>query len=203
MRPLFLLLLFLTCTPSLRFNQTHFHADTRRSLSATYEYVLSDGRYWVWDEVEIIRPRLVTLTGCAVASVTQSSTLTFFVLACPAPRTLNASQLMSTATANVEPNHAMQAVGVQVSAPWHLDRIDSTTATYDTLYHFYDLGASSVTIYHIDTGIRATHNEFTGRATAAANTVDGSGPADCNGHGTWTASLAIGITYGMFLANGH
>jgi subtilisin family serine protease len=50
----------------------------------------------------------------------------------------------------------------------------------------------------IDTGIHATHQEFTGRVEPGVNTVDSSpSTTDCNGHGTHTAGTVGGETYGV------
>jgi len=89
-----------------------------------------------------------------------------------------------------------RAGGTQSSAPYPLDRMDSRPLAYDGLYHYYGTG-TGVKMYTIDTGVRATHNEFTGRATAWLNTLTGGSAADDNGHGTHVASLMIGVTYGM------
>jgi subtilisin family serine protease len=99
----------------------------------------------------------------------------------------------------IRPNkqaRSAQTQGVQTNAPWDLDRLDAQCTCYDGEYHYYDLGDPSVIVYHIDTGVRVTHVEFGGRATFDSNTVDGT-TTDGNGHGTLTASLAIGTTYGV------
>ena len=52
--------------------------------------------------------------------------------------------------------------------------------------------------YIIDTGIRATHQQFAGRVGNGADFVgDGHGTNDCNGHGTHVAGTTGGTTYGV------
>ena len=60
---------------------------------------------------------------------------------------------------------AVTTQGVQLNAPWGLDRIDSRSGR-DALYNYgTSLGATS-TIYVLDTGIRISHDDFGGRALA-------------------------------------
>jgi subtilisin family serine protease len=57
---------------------------------------------------------------------------------------------------------------------------------------------AGATVYVLDTGVRADHGEFAGRASAVwpdASVAPESG--DCNGHGTWVAALAAGSTMGV------
>jgi subtilisin family serine protease len=50
----------------------------------------------------------------------------------------------------------------------------------------------------VDTGIYATHSEFTGRLSAGFTAIaDGNGTVDCNGHGTHVAGTTAGTTYGI------
>ena len=80
---------------------------------------------------------------------------------------------------------------------WGLDRVDQVNLPLDNSYTFNTTGAG-VTLYGIDTGIRTTHNDFTGRTGAGFTAInDGNGTNDCNGHGTHTASTAAGSTYGV------
>jgi subtilisin family serine protease len=81
------------------------------------------------------------------------------------------------------------------------DRHDHCPIADDGLFNDNGCNGSGVSIYIVDTGIRATHAEFspgrvnTARGFTAIN--DGRGTADCNGHGTYVASLAAGNTFGM------
>ena len=86
-----------------------------------------------------------------------------------------------------------------VSPPgsWGLDRIDETALPLDNTYSFATNGAG-VTAYVVDTGILATHNEFSGRVSTAAffDAFGGTG-SDCNGHGTHVAGTIAGTTLGV------
>jgi subtilisin family serine protease len=62
----------------------------------------------------------------------------------------------------------------------------------------YDTIGTGVHAYVIDTGIRATHVEFGGRASGAFTAItDAFGTSDCNGHGTHVAGTIGGATYGI------
>jgi len=88
---------------------------------------------------------------------------------------------------------------------WGLDRIDQRAAPLDNLYN-YDSDASAVHAYIVDTGIRITHNEFSGRATWGWNFFDNNPIAhDCylddhgnpHGHGTHVAGIVGSNSYGV------
>lgn len=54
-----------------------------------------------------------------------------------------------------------------------------------------------VVVYVVDTGIKADHSEFTSNVRAGFTSInDGRGTDDCNGHGTHTAGVIGGKTYG-------
>jgi subtilisin family serine protease/uncharacterized protein YaiE (UPF0345 family) len=80
---------------------------------------------------------------------------------------------------------------------WGLDRIDQHGLPLDDIYTYLTTGAG-VNVYIIDTGIRSTHTQFTGRATkdfdSVGDTLNGN---DCNGHGTHVAGTIGGVTYGV------
>ncbi len=86
----------------------------------------------------------------------------------------------------------------QTSPPsWGLDRIDQNLLPLNNSYTYSATG-SNVHAYIIDSGIRTTHTEFGGRATAAFTVVnDGNGASDCNWHGTHVAGIVGGKTAGV------
>lgn len=80
---------------------------------------------------------------------------------------------------------------------WGLDRIDQVDRPLDTLYHYSGTG-TGVKAFIIDTGIRASHQEFGGRVVSGYTAIsDGNGTNDCNGHGTHVAGTVGGTTWGV------
>ena len=80
---------------------------------------------------------------------------------------------------------------------WGLDRIDQFSDELDNRYRPAGDGAG-VKIYVVDTGIRRTHIEFTGRV-ASGFVADGAGIStdDGCGHGTHVAGIAAGTRFGV------
>ncbi|MFD3503376.1 S8 family peptidase [Streptomyces sp. NPDC058676] len=99
----------------------------------------------------------------------------------------------------VEQNQRVQLTDTtQSSAPWGLDRIDQTSLPLSGTYTYPDTGGSGVTAYVIDTGVRITHSQISGRASYGYDAVDGDTTAsDGNGHGTHVATTIAGSTYGV------
>lgn len=108
-----------------------------------------------------------------------------------------------TCAADDGPVHALGAAAVQSPAIFGLDRIDQRNLPVNNQFN-YATDGTGVTVYVLDTGIRATHQEFAlspsgTRVAAGENFVD-DGPdttADCDGHGTHLAGSIGGKTYGV------
>ena len=79
---------------------------------------------------------------------------------------------------------------------WGIDRIDQESLPLSGSFSPSHTGAG-VNVYIIDTGIYATHNEFSGRASYGADYVNEGVDYDLNGHGTHCAGTAVGTTYGV------
>lgn len=80
---------------------------------------------------------------------------------------------------------------------WGLDRIDQRLGILNDTYQ-YELTGAGVTVYVFDSGINSSHEEFGGRVQQGFNVIsDSYGTEDCAGHGTHTASLIGGKTYGV------
>jgi aqualysin 1 len=98
--------------------------------------------------------------------------------------------------AYVEEDTAVRVDATQSPAAWNLDRLDQQSLPLDGSYTYGSDGAG-VTAYVIDTGVRASHVEFGGRASTGVDVVDGGLADDCNGHGTHVAGTIGGSTFGV------
>ncbi|MGY1501978.1 S8 family peptidase [Streptomyces sp. QTS52] len=102
------------------------------------------------------------------------------------------------AVAAVEQNQTVHVDATQSSAPWGLDRIDQAALPLSGTYTYPDTAGAGVTAYVIDTGVRITHSQISGRAANGYDAVDGDSVAqDGNGHGTHVATTIAGSTYGV------
>ncbi|GKQ36306.1 S8 family peptidase [Streptomyces sp. A012304] len=103
------------------------------------------------------------------------------------------------AVATVEQDQTVRlADTTQSSAPWGLDRVDQTSLPLSGTYTYPDSAGGGVTAYVIDTGVRITHSQLSGRAVNGYDAVDGDNVAqDGNGHGTHVATTIAGTTYGV------
>lgn len=87
--------------------------------------------------------------------------------------------------------------GTQTGATWGIDRVDQRDRPLNGTY-VYNYVGSAVRAYVIDTGILASHTEFTGRVLAGYTAIaDGRGTTDCNGHGSHVSGTIGGTTWGV------
>jgi serine protease len=98
--------------------------------------------------------------------------------------------------AYVEADQIMRINATQTGATWGLDRLDQTNLPLNQSFTYPS--SSGVHAYILDTGIRATHNDFSGRMGNGHTSInDGQGTNDCQGHGTHVAGTVGGTTWGV------
>lgn len=99
--------------------------------------------------------------------------------------------------AYIEEDQEMSIDAVQSPATFGLDRIDQRNLPLNNSYT-HNFNGSGVNSYIVDTGVRFTHQEFSGRTGLSYDAIgDGQNGNDCNGHGTHVAGTVGGTTYGV------
>src|SRR5438105_2259906 len=146
------------------------------------------------DAVPAAAQQLARANGGSISFVYQHALKGFAVRLAPSRA---AAIARDQRVAYVEPDRIVHAVGTQTPATWGIDRIDQRDLPLNNTYNYNQTG-QGVNAYIIDTGIRATHQQFTGRVGNGTDFVgDGNGTNDCNGHGTHVAGTTGGTTYGV------
>ncbi|MFY1686737.1 S8 family peptidase [Plantactinospora sp. WMMB782] len=99
--------------------------------------------------------------------------------------------------AYVAPDQRIGFDVTQTPVTWGLDRVDQRDRPLNNTYEYLRSG-SGVTVYVIDSGIRASHVEFGGRVAGGFTAIaDGNGTNDCHGHGTHVAGTVGSAAYGV------
>ena len=163
-----------------------------------------EGQYIVTlreDRVDSVRTAIEELLNVRSEQVVGmfNNALKGFVVTMPA----SAAELLSQHpdVLSVEQDREVQVASLQTqsNAPYWLDRIDQFALPLNNQYQFESTETGTgVRAYIVDTGIRATHQELSGRVLSGFSVInDGRGTNDCNGHGTHISALTGGNTRGV------
>jgi subtilisin family serine protease len=130
-------------------------------------------------------------TTCVISSLVNGTAYSLSVVA------VNSAGFSAPATAEQTVTPVEGPTGARRARTWALDRIDQRSKTGDGVYS-PPADGQDVRLYIVDTGIRASHQEFAGRVGTGVSTVEGdTSTDDCHGHGTHVASSAAGSSYGV------
>ena len=97
----------------------------------------------------------------------------------------------------VEQNAVVSIDATQTNATWGLDRIDQRNRPLSGTYT-YNYTGLGVHAYIVDTGINASHSQFSGRVGNGYDFIQNDAtPQDGNGHGTHVAGTVGGTIHGV------
>lgn len=164
------------------------------AIANRYIVVLKSGAARAGIDVDHTISRLATAHGAAVET-RYAAALEGFA----ASMTDAAAQALADDpdVAWIEEDAVVHATAIQANATWGLDRVDQSALPLDTRFKYLNAG-TGVTAYILDTGIRATHSEFTGRILPGFTSInDGQGTNDCQGHGTHVSGTVVGKVLGI------
>lgn len=153
---------------------------------------------------DAVAPVAEAIKGRGIEVEKESTGIVDYVLANVAPRQVGEVEGLP-GVRWVEPNRRIKpAVAQTISSNqfldnWGLDRIDQEAMPLSGNYLYADTSdGTGVDIYIVDTGIRRTHEEFTGRvATGYYDASFASSTEDDCGHGTHVSGIAAGTRYGV------
>merc|ERR1719195_847652 len=140
-------------------------------------------------------------SDCKAVGHPSSGGVPFFEVSCTEAELEKLMQQAKGVAKYVEPDSQVDAIpeieAETEAATWGLNRIGADQR---------DRVGGGATVFVLDTGVRTTHNDFTGRASPGADMSSGSlvecngnlnCAADRQGHGTHCAGTAGGDTYGV------
>jgi len=187
------------------------HADSDMAIAGSYIVVLKPELSIVQRDVHVNQVKDIISLDATIGEVTGVfgilDLIGYFARLSPAllkellehPQVLYIEQdQVFSISSVIEPEpEAPLAILTQTGATWGLDRVDQRDLPLNGLFIYDDRAGSGVDSYIIDTGVLATHNEFSGRASGAFNAITNEANTDLNGHGTHVSGTIGGNTYGV------